>query len=379
MQKQKFVVRCSLFLFFIQISLPASAVNVQKNDEKSGQKKYLIVDVVGGFGNRIRALASAYVAAKYTSRELVVSWRPSDWSKRKEAGLSDLFANQFVEWSHIKSELPVSLETLRDPDRIHDRNHPERGKTNPKDVYRYYVQDRPWLYTNRDEIPFLDKREEKILYLDRIWFNFKLESMNFNEFKKHYRDFHAMLQPSEDIRTAIDFFKKKNSIGVSDHLIGVHIRTWSKNVGDNFSGSTSLEPFFEKMDMEMARHKNKNVRFLIATDNPKVMPSFIQRYGKDKIIKPDLKESPNRKTLQGNIDALVDWWCLTETQYIIGTFQSSFSDEASHLTKEKRKIEVGDLDFGFQIRLCFDQDGHFSYRTRRDKKTFDQSTPAPTS
>jgi hypothetical protein len=43
----------------------------------------------------------------------------------------------------------------------------------------------------------------------------------------------------------------------------------------------------------------------------------------------------------GQQSALVDWFLLGETNYIIGTHQSSFSDEAAYLTKQLRKDNTG--------------------------------------
>ena len=63
-----------------------------------------------------------------------------------------------------------------------------------------------------------------------------------------------------------------------------------------------------------------------------------QEFG-PKIIARD--QTIDRSTLGGIQGALVDWYILTHTNKIIGTIDSSFSDEAAFLTVTGQKTGVG--------------------------------------
>jgi len=53
-----------------------------------------------------------------------------------------------------------------------------------------------------------------------------------------------------------------------------------------------------------------------------------------------------RKTIEGQQNALIEWFLLGSTEYIIGTYQSSFSDEAAYLTTQRRKVDLGGAVYG---------------------------------
>jgi hypothetical protein len=52
---------------------------------------------------------------------------------------------------------------------------------------------------------------------------------------------------------------------------------------------------------------------------------------------------------------LVEWLLLQRSQYIVGTYQSTFSDQASLMTGEKRKIEVGPDAFGLEKQISWEK------------------------
>jgi len=76
----------------------------------------------------------------------------------------------------------------------------------------------------------------------------------------------------------------------------------------------------------------KKTRFYVCSDEIEKLKYITKVFG-DKIINPFYENSllPDRKSLEGQILAVVDLFCLGRTRYIIGTEQSTFSYEAYHL------------------------------------------------
>jgi hypothetical protein len=137
-------------------------------------------------------------------------------------------------------------------------------------------------------------------------------------------------------------------------VIGVHYRAWKTGGPDvrdvliSDAENRYLLLFIKTMKNAIGRPlpdtNQKPVAFFLSTDDQQVkskllaVPEF-----KDRIF--TRPEKADRSTVRGQESDLVDFFLLGSTNYIIGTNQSSFSDEAAHLTKEDKKEDVGDAAY----------------------------------
>ncbi len=138
-------------------------------------------------------------------------------------------------------------------------------------------------------------------------------------------------------------------------MVGIHYRGWQMGESDDNPQLTNdpsnkyvrsfIDTMKETFERRRARTDNKPVAFFLAADNQKV---------KEEIMKEPLFQGRiftrsveiERNTVRGQESAMVDFDLLGSTNFIIGTPQSSFSAGAANLTKESRKIEVGDDPYG---------------------------------
>jgi hypothetical protein len=105
--------------------------------------------------------------------------------------------------------------------------------------------------------------------------------------------------------------------------IGVHIRRADHKASINQS-PTSF--FIKKMNEYV--DKSVEARFFLATDSVEEKNALVRRFGQN-IITREITYS--RKNTQGIEDALIDMFCLSKTNAVWGSYDSTFSQVASEL------------------------------------------------
>lgn len=199
------------------------------------------------------------------------------------------------------------------------------------------------------KIPQFDK---PIVYFETS-FNFAPEEkyMAIDEYNRRYAEFYKNLVPNKKIQDNIIGFKKKYDFE-NKYVVGVHYRSWDAGPSDDRGDELRRDLNFRYVsdyikEMKAILHRspekvdNKEVLFFLAADSPDVKKAILSD--------PDLKnvvvtrnDRIERETKYGQESALVDLFLLGGGEFIIGTYQSSFSDEAKFLTKERRKINMGE-------------------------------------
>ncbi len=129
----------------------------------------------------------------------------------------------------------------------------------------------------------------------------------------------GMFFPQDDIQQRID----KVTDQFSEHTIGVHIRRTDNVVSIN---SSPLENFIRLMAEEIK--KDYGSKFYVASDDDEVKKELMAKYP-DRII--TLVDDTNRNSLEGMKFAVVDLYCLSKTQKIIGSVGSSYSQVAAEI------------------------------------------------
>ena len=247
-----------------------------------------------GLANRLRAIASAKILAEYTGRRLLVNWIPSpqecnvDWE--------DLFVNHLEPY-------PLPLSTFQSGVNLYD-------DTGSHDFY--------W-----DMPQSLENNTSDIVAV-RTFRNFRPKAMTEDDFKYLKSLFYNSLNPLSAVQEAVNAVQEQYF--KDNEVIGVHIRRsdYFSYLQQDPKEVAPTELFLKKM-MHILRN-NPKVRFFLATDNTSE-EQIIKSHLQDAVIVYK-KESVSRSTKNGMQDALVDWLLLSKTSRIIGSYRSSFNEEA---------------------------------------------------
>ncbi len=289
-----------------------------------GSEKYLIVWPDGGLANRLRTLASAHVFAEKTNRKLIL-----DWHKQ------DVFSADFDEL--FDSKIPTIEQLFKQT----DVNSSEFKHLDPTDT------DFMKAYSG----------DERVIYV-HSGFNFTTPSLGFDEFIEEYIEFYRSLVFKPSIAKSVKEFSKNNGFN-NGKVVGVHVRSWGLSNDDNRASIGTREAILNEFALEMQKAvtADPQILFFVATDNPDNIEKLRTKIGSDKILSYS-NDSVQRSSLEDLKRAITEFLLLSKTRYIIGTYQSSFSEEAALLTQECRKINVGpSLVNGLHSIICFDKTG----------------------
>ncbi|MEQ9443833.1 MAG: hypothetical protein RIG62_32635 [Cyclobacteriaceae bacterium] len=111
----------------------------------------------------------------------------------------------------------------------------------------------------------------------------------------------------------------------SAHTIGVHIRRSDNEKAINHS---PLELFIQVMQKEISF--DPRTTFFVASDSESTKKTLIGIFG-DKLMFSNQKKG-DRNTKEGMKQAVVDLYALSKTKKLLGSYWSSFSHTASHLS-----------------------------------------------
>jgi hypothetical protein len=268
--------------------------------------KSLVVYPKNGLANRLRAVASASILAERTGRNLFVNWLPSEDCN---AEWGELFLN------HIESHpLPLS------------------GFRVGVDLYDDTVIPMSW-YRDTPRLSVSDESSLVAVYTCR---NFQPEEMTNEEYEDAKSLFYRNLLPIGTVQKTISDMQKRYFEG--HNVIGVHIR---RKDHLNFLKKDHRLVCPTKMFVEAMQNilgANPETKFFVATDDGEEEKLF-RRLFPDAVIVYE-KEGSARNTTKGMQDALVDWLLLSKTSRIIGSYASSFSQEAGVVNRIKTDVIV---------------------------------------
>lgn len=128
-----------------------------------------------------------------------------------------------------------------------------------------------------------------------------------------------IFKPQSEIQNKINEIVSK----FAKRTIGLHIRRTDNAASIN---NSPLESFMQIIDEEIS--KDVQTVFYLATDDNNIKKKLIQQYGK-KII--TFFQDTNRDSLEGMKIAVIDLFCLSRTNKIIGSVSSSYSQIAADL------------------------------------------------
>lgn len=132
-------------------------------------------------------------------------------------------------------------------------------------------------------------------------------------------DLRSLFVPTDEIQCDIDKITKQYSA----HIIGVHIRRTDNNQSIK---NSPISAFEKRMQTEL--EKNPNTTFYVASDDNEVKKYLKEQFPHNVIT---ILEDTSRNSLEGMRFAVVDLFCLSKTNHIIGSYYSSYSHIASVL------------------------------------------------
>ncbi|MDO1514316.1 hypothetical protein Q2T41_16805 [Maribacter confluentis] len=326
-------------------------------------KKKIILRPVGGLCNRLRALDSFFEICKKYNFDLEVLWTT-------DVTLNSTFDSLFdpISFNDIK------VTIINCPDGFPERNLVKIGKSSAGDFaidlnkisnpVKNYIKK---LITTKN----LSLEHRKILAeikklgfnavirnenLDKVYLqnssletNIRVLDQNFidritpiisdavNNSNKLYINCCyrvAELKSNYDYLRPIDSIGNKiNSISENfgENMIGLHVRRTDHVASKAIS---SNDKFKKVVDAEI--ENNADVKFYLSTDDPVFKDDFIKAYP-NKIITNDVNSYDRNNSLAIQ-DAVVDLFCLSKTNKIYGSHQSSFSQTAADLGGKKEII-----------------------------------------
>lgn len=135
-------------------------------------------------------------------------------------------------------------------------------------------------------------------------------------------DISDLFKPTNEIEQII----KEVTNQYTENTIGVHIRRTDNSYAIH---NSPISLFYQYMDNEI--EKNSNTKFYIASDDKSVKNNIITRYG-NRIITKEWKLE--RYSIQGMKDAVAELYCLSRTNKLIGSPNSTFTILASKLNNK---------------------------------------------
>lgn len=232
----------------------------------------LHLQVCAGFANRLRALVSGICFAEDYNVQLVIHWFP------------------------MSPECFCRFQSVLDPESL-----PKTCKVTTEDLYMakevITVEDYKRAIMNWDKKSDLHWKSYSIFYKNDHW------------------DYHIRnLRPSRSVKEFLD--RRCNQVDWSK-TIGVHIRRTDNK--KSILGSP-LESFLKKME------EDKSSSYVVATDDQKVREELISKFG-DRCVFPALVYT--RKTEEGMVQGVADFFALTKCTEIWGSYASSYSEMAA--------------------------------------------------
>lgn len=272
----------------------------------------IIIRTIGGLCNRMRALNSAIHLGKINKQNRI----KLVWERNKDlnASFNDLF--EPIEGVKVAEYNPIF-------------NHFDLFAKRKKTIVQKIKYKALKHYFKVLEYKYLDNQTiRNYRYNSDYWENLKPNVVldtcyDFFEIKpetNHYQLFVPRYHLKKRIKHEVSRF--------GDYTVGLHIRRTDNKNAIEYS-STDL--FIDKM--EALLKNNPETRFFLATDDPQLEDDLCKRFGST--ILTQKSKDLDRNSKKAIEDAVVDLYSLSQTQLILGSYWSSFSNVAAEINKKE--------------------------------------------
>lgn len=309
--------------------------------------RLLVVHVMHGLGNRLRALASAMAFAERTNRQLFLIWERSPhcgafFNELFERDLSGMEGDNIF----IVDSFPVQFKQFEYAS-IRDFAWREWR------VYNYMSMDGSSAV--KDEA-IADDRFKHIYFKSAYVMNAVDKKLTGWDMDNQQL---ARLVPTARVRDLVDSYHE--DVFFSEHTIGVHIRSFSLSSEKNIDALKEYGLADSKIlaywrsrsqavhfiaEMQSLLAGNKHVNFFVASDSWNVVSEVKQIFpGRVLSVKSDSCDGRNAACMQF---ALADLILLGKTQSMLGSPWSSFTEGARRFGC--RNVRIAGIDFALDSR-----------------------------
>jgi hypothetical protein len=285
---------------------------------------------IGGLGNSMLVIASAYEIAEKNKTKLRVLWK-----KNEECYID--FEDVFV---------PIK-NSIIDVVKIYEKQFFYRTPSQKNfyfpaaftslfkwDIDKYYVElSEKWGGGFWRKLLFLalGKRERENSFLQKNISDLLKDKNSLvitcNPLTKQYFP-GKLFSPALKLKKNIDLILSE----YSENTIGIHIRRTDHRIA---MSKSPIELFYKKMQDEI--EKDANVKFFLATDSNDVKEKLISDFEKRIIY---YNSSLIRNSEDGMNDAVIELFCLSKTEKILGSFFSTYSEMSSKIGNIELEIVI---------------------------------------
>lgn len=294
-----------------------------KEKQRNKDKFRLYIKVNNGLGNRLRALASAYVIAKESNRDLVVIWIPDFHC---ECHFSDIFkTDELLKDSSITIESHFNILA--------------------------YIKE---IYVLHEDLNYYDYSNEKNKYInDEVKDDLYIESAcRLNNSKTSWAKENNFLKSLMPVNKIFEEFIEYSVIFDIQNCIGVHIRmgqdeeVYEQTVNWNDESRAGLSKWRALSDYKIFARKmheileeNSSQRFFVCCDRKSTYEKLHAEFGEDAIC--STKKIYFDRCSEQLQNALLDLILLSKTKYILGSNWSSFTEIAYRLNTGRKLLLAG--------------------------------------
>ena len=298
---------------------------------KNSDRRFISIAPQNGLGNRVRALISFGVFAKFLNVPYYVYWN-------KTKGFDDTKLEDLVDINSLSSNLNVTI--------IHDQQWKHCRKYSWK-LDKFFTG----LYEHDITIASDSVDEEHIKRYDEyvkklIEGNFRNASVKTSNnliwvtsedtmekyFPNFWNEYNKCIQKIKLKKTLYESIKPTLN-NIDNNTIGMHIRKGDaideRNPNRVHYGNNT-EYFIREVEKKIKQ--DGDCKIFLATDCRDTMNSMINKFG-NKIIthKKNFVESPFNDFKSGQVDAMVEMYLLSKTSKIYGTAWSTFSEISAQM------------------------------------------------
>tara|TARA_A100001011_G_scaffold380310_1_gene447472 strand:- start:138 stop:1109 length:972 start_codon:yes stop_codon:yes gene_type:complete len=265
--------------------------------------KGIIIIPTQGFANRLRMIASSYILCKFIETPLHVCW------------ISSIECN--VEYHDIFHDDDFNIINLNE---FQESNYLYFGRHHTQNIINNIID--------------IHHSKEKTCdyFILEGGHEFKPPTLSVQSFVYQKHMFYNSLKFSSIIRDKVTSFSALYDL---NRTIGIHYRDIINKYDNNdilnndlinFTKNSPIEKF-ENIIINLKNISNYD-NLLVVSNNPEIYHKFKNNIKSKSFIKTNT-ELYDRNNKNAIIDSVTDFLILSKTCMIIGTFYSSFSDEAS--------------------------------------------------
>jgi hypothetical protein len=277
--------------------------------------RFIFIQPICGLGNRLRALACGYALSQHLGNiPLYVQWRESE-----DCGVSwkDLFDSQ----DNLKIKHATLEMLLQEYPNCYPWYEPE------KHTEVFFRQSNQHLYDSIMIEGGHDFKHPDMSVADLITFKNEFYQMLFECIKPEIK---------KKVDDVLNFLKQRCD------LIGVHLRAYVPKYDEaDMKNDPSWENFENKDLIQtttsfMKKHNKKNTCFFISSNSVEMTSQLCKSFHNTIKYEDANVESADRDNAKSIIHSFIHMIILSRCKLILGTYKSSFSDEAAIMGNIKK-------------------------------------------